>query len=182
MTFDDIVRLRRSVRKYVDRPIPAEAWDALADAAASACEAFALSSVRFVFVRGTETRKKFMSAVFSGVQGKVNPWLLVTKAPGFIAVAGEVGKGDDAELYLAHAAMAMEAVVLAAAEIGLGTCWIGGFGERKLTDLLGLPDGVRIVAVSPLGYPGDGGPRTEASARRKPLAVIARGANGEGAR
>jgi nitroreductase len=49
--------------------------------------------------------------------------------------------------------MVMELVVLAAAELGLGTCWLGGFGEQKVKEVLGLGEETRVVAVSPLGRP-----------------------------
>ena len=191
MTFEEVVRVRRSYRKYEDRPIEPEKWEALRATAVRACEAFSLASVRFVFVREPAARRKFIRASFSGLMGKVNPWLLVTKAPGFIALAGAVGKGGDAELYLAEAALAMEAVLLAAAELGLATCWIGGFGERKLASLLGLPEGVRLLAISPVGYPPgstdfrfdwDTLVRQAVSKNRKPLAEIVRMADAGGAR
>ena len=183
MTFEEIVRVRRSYRKFEDRAVEPEKWEALRATAVRACAALSLKSPRFVFVREPANRRKFIAASFSGLMGKVNPWLLVTKAPGFIALAGVVGQGDDAELYLAEAAMAMEAVVLAAAELGLATCWLGGFGERGLTALLGLPRGVRLLAVSPVGYPPgstdfrldwDTLVRQAVSKRRKALGEIVR--------
>ena len=49
--------------------------------------------------------------------------------------------------------MVMELVVLAAAELGLGTCWLGGFGEQAVKEVLGLDETTRVVAISPLGRP-----------------------------
>jgi nitroreductase len=64
----------------------------------------------------------------------------------------------------------MEHLVLAAAEQGLGTCWIGWFDEGKAKKALGVPDGIRVVATTPLGYPEE-----EPEARpRKPLEEIVR--------
>jgi len=184
-SFEQVVRFRRSVRKYLDRPVEPEKWEALEMAAVRAAEALDLQSVKFVFIRNPENKRKFALAAFSGIAGKINPWLLTTKAQGFIVLAGNERKiGDDLDnpLYLAEAAMAMEAVILQAAELGLGTCWMGAFGERKLNKVLKLPEGIRIVAISPVGYPPQAGPRLDwdtftrqaVSKSRKPLDQIHR--------
>jgi nitroreductase len=71
--------------------------------------------------------------------------------------------------------MMMESVVLAAAEMGLGTCWMAGFNPAAITRALQLPPEWRPIIVSPLGYPTSKGrlemvSRTVAqSDRRKPL-------------
>jgi nitroreductase len=44
-------------------------------------------------------------------------------------------------------------MTLAAAELGLGTCWVGNFNRGKAVELLGLPDSFEPVAFTPLGRP-----------------------------
>jgi len=44
-------------------------------------------------------------------------------------------------------------MMLRATDLGLGTCWLGAFNEKKIKQILEIPDPVRIVAVMPLGYP-----------------------------
>ena len=64
--------------------------------------------------------------------------------------------------------IALEHLILAAAEQGLGTCWIGAFKEQLVKDILSIPADVRVVALTPVGYPSG-----EASIRsRKPLSEI----------
>jgi nitroreductase len=46
-------------------------------------------------------------------------------------------------------------LILEAYEEGLGTCWIGGFDEKGVKEILGIPDDVRVVAMTPLGYPAE---------------------------
>jgi nitroreductase len=46
-------------------------------------------------------------------------------------------------------------MTLAAFSLGLGTCWIGAFYEDQVKEILGVPDGVRVVALLPLGYPAE---------------------------
>ena len=43
-------------------------------------------------------------------------------------------------------------MILEAYEQGLGTCWLGSFDEKRVKEILGIPEGVRVVAMSPLGY------------------------------
>jgi nitroreductase len=49
----------------------------------------------------------------------------------------------------------MDHLILAAANEGLGTCWVGAFDPDAARDVLGLPDGVEPIAFTPLGYPDD---------------------------
>ena len=49
--------------------------------------------------------------------------------------------------------IALEHIMLAAATEGLGTCWIGSFKEDEVRRILQIPDPVKIVALTPLGYP-----------------------------
>jgi len=64
--------------------------------------------------------------------------------------------------------IAFEHMILAAANEGLATCWIGAFEEKKVKKILNVPDDVRVVALTPIGYAAE-----EAKDRgRKPLAEI----------
>jgi nitroreductase len=49
--------------------------------------------------------------------------------------------------------IAFEHIILAATDIGLGTCWIGGFNEIKVKKILEIPPRIKIIGMSPLGYP-----------------------------
>jgi nitroreductase len=51
--------------------------------------------------------------------------------------------------------IAMEHLVLAATDRGLGTCWIGWFKEEVAKEALGVPESLRVVAFTPLGYPAE---------------------------
>jgi nitroreductase len=51
--------------------------------------------------------------------------------------------------------ISMEHRVLRATELGLGTCWLAGYDEVKMRAALGIPEGVKVVAMTPLGYPAD---------------------------
>ena len=64
--------------------------------------------------------------------------------------------------------ISFEHIMLAAAEQGLGTCWIGAFNEKAVEVVVGVPENVRVVALTPIGYPNDQGRER----KRKPLEEI----------
>ena len=67
-------------------------------------------------------------------------------------------------------ALALDHLVLAATELGLGTCWIAAFDPDAARELLALPEGVEPIAFTPLGYPAD----TPGAKNRKPLSELVR--------
>ncbi|MBM4467069.1 MAG: nitroreductase, partial [Chloroflexi bacterium] len=52
-------------------------------------------------------------------------------------------------------AIAMDHLILAATDAGLGTCWVAAFDATAAREVLGLPDDVEPIAFTPLGYPAD---------------------------
>ena len=66
--------------------------------------------------------------------------------------------------------IAGEHLVLRATEMGIGTCWIGWFKEKRIKDILDIPRRVRIVSLVAAGYPREGGKVPEK--RRRPLGDI----------
>jgi nitroreductase len=68
------------------------------------------------------------------------------------------------------ATIAMDYLILAAADLGLGTCWVAAFDPAAAREVLHLPEGVEPIAFTPLGYPADQ-PRPK---DRKPLAELVR--------
>ena len=68
------------------------------------------------------------------------------------------------------AAIAMDHMTLCAADLGLGTCWIGAFDPVRVRSVLGLPEGIEALVMTPLGKPTDqGSPK-----KRKPLEELVR--------
>lgn len=60
---------------------------------------------------------------------------------------------NDIEYYIADTAIAFEHLCLAAHALGLGTCWMGWFNEEKIRAALGIPASIKVVGITPLGYP-----------------------------
>jgi nitroreductase len=59
---------------------------------------------------------------------------------------------DGEEYWKVDAAIAMQNLILASTELGLGTCWIAGFDEKAAKKVLNIPKDIRVVAMTPLGY------------------------------
>ncbi|MEM3028827.1 MAG: nitroreductase family protein [Thermoproteota archaeon] len=73
------------------------------------------------------------------------------------------------EYWKVDIAIAMQNLVLIAWEETLGTCWIGAFDEQEVKKALGIPQEIRVVAMTPLGYPAE---EKEPVVDRKPLSEI----------
>ena len=79
----------------------------------------------------------------------------------------------DRAMYQLDCGIAGEHLVLRAAELGLGTCWIGWFNRRAARRALGAPAHVQVVCLISVGYPADGAAARTRPRPRKPLADIA---------
>jgi nitroreductase len=146
MDFDKVVLTRKSVRKYLDKPVEEEKITKCLEAARLAPSWENKQCWRFVVVRDKEIIAKLAKGI--------NFW--AKSAPVFIVACGDPkrsGTRYGQNYYLVDVAIAMEHLVLAAANLGLGTCWLGLFDEEETKKLLKIPEGIRVVALTPLGYP-----------------------------
>jgi len=150
MTVLEAIRTRRSVRSYSSRPIPEEVMQRLRDAMRFAPSACNLQPWRFVIVTDPRLRQSLGRAANDQMWIADAPVIVV--ACGFPRVAyGRMG-GRHSSLDI-DVAIALDHLTLAAVAEGLGTCWIGAFSEEQVKSILGIPADVRVVALTPLGYP-----------------------------
>jgi nitroreductase len=77
--------------------------------------------------------------------------VIVSEKEGFLRKVGKYLKGTD--YYLLDIGIAGEHLVLQAAELGIGSCWIGWFNEKRLKQILNIPRGKRVDVMIALGYP-----------------------------
>jgi len=156
MTFLELAQKRRSVRKFENKAVEPEKIERLLNIASLAAKAFKAKDSGLIIVDEPEKTSSLKAAIVSGWQGKINPWIYVTRFPAVIVLLGK-HPGDhphrNSLLYLPPSAMIMETVVMAAAEMDLGTCWMAGFNADAVVKELALPPPWRPIVVSPLGYP-----------------------------
>jgi len=155
-SFLHLVRKRRSVRSYRADPVEKEKIEYILEAARLAPSACNRQPWRFIVVDDESMRGKICRDGLGGIVS--NEWartapviivLSVTYSP-LVHTAGKVAKGIDYRLL--DAGIAGEHICLAAAEQGLGTCWIGWFNARAIKRIVGMPVGWKVVALITLGY------------------------------
>lgn len=175
--FRDLTAARASVRRYdLARPVSEAALAAILEAARMAPSAENAQPWRFIVVRDPALRARLVAEAFSGVYQRSRR----IAAPVYLALCGVRGAVDLGGRLLGHASytltdcgIAGEHAVLAAAELGLGTCWIGWFDRRRARRVLGVPAGVELVALIALGWPAEARRAASPEKRRKPLSAIA---------
>lgn len=159
MSVLDAIRDRRSIRKYKSIPVEEEKLNRVLEAARIAPSASNAQNWKFIVVRDPEKIKQLAQA--AGGQA------FVAQAPVVIAACGTELTGTmlcGQYRYTIDVSIAVSYLILEAYEQGLGTCWLGRFEENKVKEILGIPESVRVVAVTPLGYPDeapDARPRKE---------------------
>lgn len=168
MEFADVVRQRRSVRRFEPEAVPREKIIRLLEWAIQAPSAGNVQPWRFLVVSDSNRRKKLAGAAFN------QNWML--EAPLIIVVLADLDRAAAAygqrgvELYaLQDTAAAVQNLLLGAVEAGLGACWVGAFSETEAARVLELPQRLRPVAMVPVGVAA--GPPA-APLRRRPLEEV----------
>jgi len=146
-----VIRDRYSVRAYQARPIPDELLREVLDAFVLAPTAANRQPIGLVVVE-TEGHEQELKRVYRPEWFASQPPLIVCAC----AIPAEGWSRKDGKPYAdVDATIAMDHLILAAASLGLGTCWIGAFDPDAAREVFGLPEGVEPLAMTPLGYPAD---------------------------
>lgn len=141
---------RKSVRAYQDRMIDEDTLRHVLEAGRIAPSAGNRQDWKFIVVTDAETRKKL------GVAARGQ--MFVSQAPVIIAgcaIAPEYVMMCGQSAGIIDVSIAFSFLMLQATELGLGTCWLGAFDETAVKKILAVPDHVRVVAMTPLGYPDE---------------------------
>jgi len=161
MTLDEILEARRSIRGYTSQPVKEEDIKAVFEAARVAPSACNSQTWRFIAVTDRALIQKIAQ---EGMRPIVrNAWietapLIIVGCSQLDIVANRVGSlVTGIEYYQIDLGIAMEHIVLKATELGLGTCWIGWFNEKKIKEILEIPKTVKVLALLTVGYPKDTG-------------------------
>jgi nitroreductase len=155
LKFGEVLDKRRSIRKYKDAPIPKEKIIKILEAARIAPSAGHRQPWHFIVVENKDTIKKLAKREWAAEA----PVMIVGLAD---QVASQNWWGNDLGIALEH-------IVLAATNLGLGTCWMGQTGRHELIkNLLDIPDNLTVIAVIPIGEPDE----TPAPKERKSLDTI----------
>lgn len=155
MEFSELYKKRRSVRRFTDAKVSREQIAKMLECAVMAPNACNMQSWHFYVV--TDNALKNVLAE----NGAVAPW--VATAPVMFVIAADLGSvlcqkfGERAEnlFVLQDTALAAQNILLCAADMGLGGCFVGAFNEDKLKTALNMKDSHRPVIVIPVGVPAE---------------------------
>ena len=152
MEFTEVLFSRRSVRSFSRKPISEKELETILEAGRVAPSFQNRQCWRFVVVRKEEIRRQL--ALKSGLIGKVN--FFIKDAPVIIVACADStksGKMNGQKYYLVDTAIAFQQMMLTAWNFGIGSCWLAAFNEKRVKDILEIPENIRVVALSPFGYP-----------------------------
>jgi len=141
---------RRSIRKFSDRPVEDEKLLKVLEAVRLSPSACNLQNWKFIVVKDSETKAALTEAAFG--QKFLNEAPIIMVACG-TEVEQVMACGQ--YRYTVNLSIATAYTLLEAYEQGLGTCWIGLFDEKKVKEILRIPENARVVAITPLGYPAE---------------------------
>jgi len=141
-TFESIAR-RASVREYSSKAVPKALIEKLVDAGRRAPTARAVEPWEFVVVSDKKTLEKLAELAENG--------RFIKGSSCAIAVFCK-----ETKYYLEDGSAATENILLAAADLGLGACWVAGDKKPYADDvarLLKAPAGTRLISILPIGWP-----------------------------
>jgi len=174
VNLSDVIKKRRSVRRYTPDPINSEIVKKCVEAARLAPSACNSQPWTFIVVDDEKLKNELASRAFSGVYG-INGF--AAKAPVLIVVVRESenylsklgGYLKDVKYALIDIGIACEHLVLQAEEEGIGTCYIGWFNEKETKKLLGIPRSRKVDLIISMGYTDNTGHKEKI---RKPASEV----------
>jgi nitroreductase len=160
MEFADLISYRRSIRAYTPDPVQDDKLARILEAARLAPTACNRQPFRIVVVR-TRGRERDLRRVYDHQWFVQAPLVLCA-----CGIPGDAWRRRDGKNYDdVDVTIALDHLILAATNEGLGTCWIAAFDPAAAREVLALPGNVEPIAFTPLGHPAER-PRGPA---RKPL-------------
>jgi nitroreductase len=152
--FISLIQKRRSIRKFLDKPIEAEKIDVLLEAALRAPSSRGLNPWEFIVVADRNLLEKLALA-------KKHGSTFLKNAPLGIVVYADPQKCD---VWIEDASIASIFIHLAAESLGLGSCWIQirermhdgqKSSQEYITDILNIPAKMRVESIIAIGYPDE---------------------------
>lgn len=152
---------RRSIRAYQDTPIEDEKLLKVLEAGRLSPSAMNRQEWKFIVVKDKEIRKKLEKAAQGQKFVSQAPVIIIACATAErIMLCGQAASTVDSSI-------ALTSMILAAWEMGLGTCWLGNFNSEEVKEILSIPEDVKVIAMTPLGYPAENPPARSRKALEK---------------
>lgn len=146
----ELLAKRRSIRRYQAKPVEKEKIIRVLEAARLGPSAANMQPCYFVAVTEKGAREN-LKASYNADWFVQAPVIIV----GCVNPKEAWRRKDGEEYWKVDLAIAMQNLILSATELGLGTCWIANFDEKAAKKALNIPKEIRVVAMTPLGYPDE---------------------------
>lgn len=156
----DLIKERRSIRKYKNTPVKKEDLIKVLEGARWAPSWANYQVWHFILVTEPQIKEKLTEAIYSKRAAEA-----MMQAPLTIVACAQKGKSgllrgevvtDKGDWwYMFDLGLAMQNLVLMAYSLGLGTVHVGHFNAKKAEGILGVPSGMAVVEMTPLGYPDE---------------------------
>jgi nitroreductase len=161
MNFLELATARYSVRSYLDQEVEREKLLQVLEAGRIAPSAVNFQPVHFIVVTEKEEKEKLYEVY-------TRDW--IKEAPAIIIVCGDHKvswkRKDGKDHSDIDVAIVVDHMTLAAADLGLGTCWVCAFDAARCHELFHLPEHLEATVLLPIGYPKSERP---AGIRRKSI-------------
>jgi len=151
MEFNDVVKNRRSIRAFDNRRVSINTIFKIIEDGLLAPRSGNVQDWYVVIVQNKAVK-------FSIAEACIGQYW-ITQAPFILVVCSKPSKtkisyGKRGEFYaIQNGSAAIENMLLSIENEGLGSCWIGAFEEEALKRIIRAPEGTKILAVLPVGYP-----------------------------
>jgi nitroreductase len=150
MDFLELAKKRYSVRAYKPKPVEYGKLQKVLEAARMAPTASNRQPFQLIIIQ-TQGREEELLLIYN------RPWFV--QAPLVICACAIPSESwvrrNGKSYYDVDVAIAIDHLTLAAADLGLGTCWVGAFNAEEARKVLKLPDDIEPIVFTPLGYPDD---------------------------
>lgn len=155
--FQKLISLRQSVRRYSEKPVEKEKIQVLVEAVHLAPSACNSQPWKLIIVDDPELKNKVAKATFNNavsfnrfsLEAPVFAVLVIEKAKLITRIGGSIKNQEYPQYDIGIAAAHF---CLQATELGLGTCMIGWFNEKRIQELLNIPKSRKVGLVITLGY------------------------------
>jgi nitroreductase len=152
MDIFEAIEGRRSIRSFLDKPVPKELVMRILKAGQLAPSAGNCQARQFILVDDSEVKRKLFEAAWNQE--------FILQAPISIVVCADEQRSSSRygergrSLYcILDAAASVENMLLAIHGLGLGACWVGAYRDEEVKEALGLPEHLKPIAIIPIGYP-----------------------------
>ena len=163
----EAIKGRRSIRAFKEQNVSEETIKKLIESATWAPSAGNIQPWEFIIVKERETKIRLSEAALNQEFLEEAPVLIIVCA-NEIKSSQRYGTRGTTLYCIQDTAAAIQNIHLVAFSLGLGTCWVGAFDESQAREILHVPEGIRPVAMIPVGYPNE----KPTLRRRQPICEI----------